>query len=144
MAVTMKSTAGHREEAIQACLDGIMQIVGKGEAEVVLYAEKGIRRFPRGSAPIEEQEGRDEIDRWLEEHRTALLVNNLTHDVRFTHEFGRSRRIVSVVAVPLAWAGALRGTLRLTSVVPQAFLHDDLRFASDAAGMLVPLIFRSG
>ncbi|MEK7768008.1 MAG: GAF domain-containing protein, partial [bacterium] len=87
------------------------------------------------------QGGRDEIDHWLAEHRTALLVNNLTHDVRFTHEFGRVRKSVSMVAVPLFREGTLNGSLRLSSAVPQAFSHDDLRFTSEAASLLLPVLF---
>ena len=83
----------------------------------------------------------DKIDRWLDEHRTALLVNNLTHDIRFTPGFGKTRQIMSLVAVPLVWEGALKGTLRLTSVQPQAFSHEDLRLVSEASSLLVPCLF---
>jgi hypothetical protein len=131
-------------EAVQLCLNELIQVVGKGEAEVILYTPRGVTRHPKGGAPMEIDNGRDEIDRWLEEHRTALLVNNLTHDVRFTQGFGKTRQIVSLVAVPLTADGELRGTLRLTSVVPQAFTHEDLRFASEAASLLLPLVFRPG
>lgn len=131
-------------EAVQLCLNELVQVVGKGEAEVILYTAHGVARHPKGGAPLEIDNGRDEIDRWLEEHRTALLVNNLTHDVRFTSGFSKTRQIVSLVAVPLSWEAELKGTLRLTSVVPQAFSHEDLRFASEAAALLTPLVFRTG
>jgi hypothetical protein len=140
----MRSEASAPEGYTQICLAEVVQGVGKGEAEVVLYGDgAAVVRHPRGGTPVAVDEGRDEIDRWLEEHRTALLVNNLTHDVRFTPGFGRSRQIVSVVAVPLVFEGHLRGTLRLSSTTPQAFTHEDLRFASEAAGILLPLIFQS-
>lgn len=141
MSARIGAAAG-REPAIQVCLEEVLRVVGKGEAEVVLFQEAGQRRHARGAPPLDTPDGRDEIDRWLDEHRTALLVNNLTHDVRFTHEFGRSRQIVSVVAVPLVWDGRMGGTLRLTSVTPQAFSHDDLRFASEAAAQLLPRLTR--
>ena len=128
-------------DAIQVCLDEMLQIMGKGEAEVVLYSGEGVTRHPKGAPPIEMADGKDEVDRWLADHRTALLVNNLPHDVRFTQEFGRRRQIVSVLAVPLVWKDEIRGTLRFTSVVPQAFTHDELRFASEAANLLVPVLF---
>jgi hypothetical protein len=128
-------------EAIQVCLEEMIQVMGKGEAEVVLYAGEGVTRHPRGLPPIETPGGKDEVDRWLADHKTALLVTNLPHDVRFTQEFGRSRQIVSVLAVPLVWKDEVRGTLRFTSVVPQAFTHDELRFASEAAKLLIPVLF---
>lgn len=128
-------------DAIQVCLEEMILVMGKGEAEVVLYSGAGVTRHPRGSAPIESADGKDEVDRWLADHRTALLVSNLPHDVRFTQEFGRSRQIVSVLAVPLVWHDELHGTLRFTSVVPQAFTHDELRFASEAADLLNPVLF---
>jgi len=140
----MRAEAGDAAGYMQICLGEVVQGVGKGEAEVVLYQDDAsVVRYPRGGAPAVVNDGRDEIDRWLEEHRTALLVNNLTHDVRFTPGFGRSRQIVSVVAVPLVSEGKLKGTLRLSSTTPQAFTHEDLRFASEAAGILVPLVFRA-
>jgi len=142
MAAKLSESRGGKEEAIQFCLGEMLQIAGKGEAEVALYSEQGVVRHPFSMQAMEVAGGRDEIDRWLDEHRTALLVNNLTHDVRFTHDFGRSRQIVSLVAVPLIWDNRLQGTLRLTSVVPQAFSHDDLRFASEAAVLLLPILSR--
>jgi putative methionine-R-sulfoxide reductase with GAF domain len=45
-----------------------------------------------------------------------------------------------LVAVPLVWDAGLKGTLRFTSVVPQAFSHEDLRYASEAAALLLPLL----
>ncbi len=144
MGSRLRSGGASLPEAVQLCLGELVQVVGKGEAEVILYTPRGVVRHPKGGSPMEIESGRDEIDRWLEEHRTALLVNNLTHDVRFTSGFGKTRQIVSLVAVPLSWEGELKGTLRLTSVVPQAFTHEDLRFASDAAALLVPLAFRTG
>jgi hypothetical protein len=143
MAAKLAAAREGKAAAIQLCLGELAQIVGKGEAEVVIYADKGVVRHPLSMPVIPVEAGRDEIDRWLDEHRTALLVNNLTHDVRFTHEFGRSRQIVSLVAVPLIWDNRLQGTLRLTSVVPQAFSHDDLRFASEAASLLLPILSKS-
>lgn len=142
MAARLRGGDASIPEAVQLCLNELTQVVGKGEAEVMLYTERGVTRHPKGGAPMDIDNGRDEIDRWLEEHRTALLVNNLTHDVRFTQGFSKTRQIVSLVAVPLSWDGVLQGTLRLTSVVPQAFSHEDLRFASEAAGLLTPLVFR--
>jgi len=137
----LRAAAAGPTQAIQLCLGEVSRGVGKGDAEIVLYAENGTMRFPREGAPVEVPDGRDEIDRWLEEHRTALLVNNLVHDVRFTQGFGRARQIVSLVAVPMSWEGKLKGTLRLASTTPQAFSHEDLRFASDAVGVLLPRLF---
>ena len=135
--------AGGKEinELIQMCLSDLMQIMGKGEVEITIYSKEVLFRHSRGSAPVESGSDKDEIDRWLEEHRTALLVNNLTHDIRFTPGFGKSRQIMSLVAVPLIWEGELKGTLRLTSVQPQAFSHDDLRLVSEASSLLVPSLF---
>ncbi len=132
-------------QSIQICLEQVASSIGKGEAEILLLApEGGAVRHARGGMPTELREGRDEIDRWVEEHRTALLVNNLTHDVRFTPAFGRSRQIASAVAVPMTWDGRLRGTLRLSSVTPQAFSHEDLRFVTEAVNLLSPALFRTG
>ena len=131
--------------SIQICLDQVAASIGKGEAEILLLSgEGGAVRHARGGAPVELREGRDEIDRWVEEHRTSLLVNNLTHDVRFTPAFGRARQIASAVAVPMTWEGRLRGTLRLSSVTPQAFSHEDLRFVTEAVNLLSPALFRTG
>jgi len=139
----MRAEASDAAGYIQICLAEVVRGVGKGEAEIVLYqGGTSVVRHPRGDAQMDVADGRDEIDRWLEEHRTALLVNNLTHDVRFTPGFGRSRQIVSVVAVPLVSEGKLMGTLRLSSTTPLAFTHEDLRFASEAVGILLPLVFR--
>jgi len=128
-------------ELIQMCLTDLVQVMGKGEVEVTIYTEKSLVRHSRGTAPVDMEDGRDEIDRWLDEHRTALLVNNLTHDIRFTPGFGKTRQIMSLVAVPMVWDGVLKGTLRLTSVQPQAFSHEDLRLVSEASGLLVPCLF---
>jgi hypothetical protein len=136
---------GEPGRAIQTCLEQVAASIGKGDAELLLLdGQGGATRHPRGAAPVPVVEGRDEIDRWVEEHRTALLVNNLTHDVRFTPAFGRARQIASAVAVPMMWDGRLRGTLRLSSTTPQAFSHDDLRFATEAANLLAPALFRTG
>lgn len=132
-------------ESIRICLEQVAASIGKGEAEILLVdGGGGAVRYGRTGAPVPLPEGRDEIDRWVEEHRTALLVNNLTHDVRFTPAFGRSRQIASAVAVPMTWDGRLRGTLRLSSVTPQAFSHEDLRFATEAVNLLSPALFRTG
>lgn len=136
---------GDPAESIRICLDQVAVSIGKGEAEILLLdAAGGAVRYQRAGSPVTIADGRDEIDRWVEEHRTALLVNNLTHDVRFTPAFGRSRQIASAVAVPMTWEGRLRGTLRLSSVTPQAFSHEDLRFASEAVSLLSPALFRTG
>jgi len=140
MGERLKSAAG-REPAIQMCLGEIVQVLGRGESEITLYTATGITRHARGAEPASLEGGRDEIDRWLEEHSTALLVNNLTHDVRFTPGFGKNRQIMSLVAVPLMWEGTLRGTLRITSIQPQAFSHEDLRLVNDAVTMLLPCLF---
>ena len=138
------AAGGGRPALIQACVAEVVRGVGKGDGEVQLHAAEGAleRHLPGAGAPLPGQ--RDEIDRWLEEHRTALLVNNLGHDVRFSSGFGRERRIVSLVAVPLVWDGKLMGTLRLASATPQAFTHDDLRFASEAAAVLQSRLFGTG
>jgi len=143
MASRLQLVGKSRDEVIQQCLTDLVQVMGKGEAEVTIYTEKGLIRHSRGAQPAESEGGKDEIDRWLEEHRTALLVNNLTHDIRFTPGFGKTRQIMSLVAVPLVSGDALRGTLRLTSVQPQAFTHDDLRLVNEAAGLLLPCLFRN-
>ncbi len=137
----LRSATSGPTQAIQVSLEEIVKGIGKGEAELILYADAGVVRFQKEGPSVEVPEGRDEIDRWLDEHRTALLVNNLVHDVRFTQGFGRARQIMSLVAVPLSWEGKLRGTLRLASITPQAFTHEDLRFASEAAGVLLPRLF---
>ena len=141
MAGRLRSGGKSMDELVQMCQTDLVQVMGKGEVEVTIYTEKGLVRHNRGTAPVETTDGLDEIDRWLEEHRTALLVNNLTHDVRFTPGFGKTRQIMSLVAVPLVWEGALKGTLRLTSVQPQAFSHEDLRLVSEASSLLVPCLF---
>jgi hypothetical protein len=133
--------AGGMEQSVQMCLGEIVKVLERGEAEITVYTATGITRYARGAPPAAIEGGRDEIDRWLDEHRTSLLVNNLTHDVRFTPGFGKTRQIMSLVAVPLIWEGELKGTLRLTSIQPQAFTHEDLRLVSDAAGMLLPCLF---
>ncbi len=140
MTARLESTRENVAESIQVCLEVVAQGIGKGEAEIAMYTHDGAIRHPRGGPAFEAEEGRDEIDQWMGEHRTALLVNNLPHDVRFTQEFGKKRQIMSVVAVPLIKDGRLRGMLRMTSVVPQAFSHDDLRFASEAATLLAPIL----
>ncbi len=137
MAGKVRSAGSDGKKAIQVSLSEIVNVLGRGEAEVTLYRGSGIIRHSPEREPVEIADGRDEIDNWLNEHRTALLVNNLTHDVRFTPGFGKATRIMSLVAVPLMWGGELRGTLRLTSVVPQAFTHEDLRMVNDAASFLV-------
>jgi len=142
LAQALRSAPGDEEQIIQAFLEDLAKAIGKGEVEITLYHDAGMMRYPRGAAAMRVDDGRDEVDRWLDEHRTALLVNNLTRDVRFTPSFGRAREIMSVVAVPLFYEGSLKGTLRLSSVVPQAFVHDDLRFASEAANLLLPHIFK--
>lgn len=141
LGVRLRAAGAGATQAIQVCLEEVARGVGKGEVELILYAETGVVRYPREGSPVNVADGRDEIDRWLDEHRTALLVNNLVHDVRFTQGFGRARQIMSLVAVPLAWEGKLKGTLRLASVTPQAFAHEDLRFASEAAAVLLPRLF---
>lgn len=132
---------GQTAEAVQYALDQVTQALGKGEPEVILHTDRGIARHARGAAPVESPGGRDEIDHWMAEHRTALLVSNLANDVRFTNEFGRVRKIQSMVAVPLYREGTMAGSLRLTSAAAQAFSHDDLRFVSEAAELLRPVLF---
>lgn len=144
MAARLKEEPGGAAGAIQACLTEIVVTLEKGEGEVALREGAVTVRHSRGGEPVELGGGVDEIDRWLEAHQTALLVNNLTHDMRFTTEFSRSRAVVSVMAVPLVWGDDLKGTLRVTSVVPQAFSHDDLRYVSAAAEILVPVLFGEG
>lgn len=141
MAGRLRAGGRSVNEIVQMCLNDLVQVMGKGEVEVTTYTDKGLVRHSRGTAPVEAEGGLDEIDRWLEEHRTALLVNNLTHDIRFTPGFGKTRQIMSLVAVPLVWEGVLKGTLRLTSVQPQAFSHEDLRLISEASSLLVPCLF---
>ena len=141
MAGRLQAGGKSLDELVQMCLGDLVQLMGKGEVEITIYSGPGLVRYSRGAAPVENGEGLDEIDKWLEEHRTALLVNNLTHDIRFTPGFGKTRQIMSLVAVPLVWEGGLKGTLRLTSVQPQAFSHEDLRLVSEASALLVPILF---
>lgn len=140
MAARLQSRKGDPDEVLQICLNAVAQGIGKGEAEFAMYKGDQVIRHPRGAAAFEAEEGKDEIDQWMAEHRTALLVNNLPHDVRFTQEFGKRRQVMSVIAVPLIKENRLIGTLRMTSVVPQVFSHDDLRFTSEAAGLLAPYL----
>lgn len=142
LAARVREHAGSQPEAIQHCLSELGRIVGKGEggAEVLLFTAQGTVRHVCGSTPAHELAGQDEIDRRLVAQGSALLVGNLPRDVRFTPEFVRTTRVISLVAVPLTSHGKLCGVLRVTSVKPQAFSHEDLRFASEAGAILIPLI----
>jgi diguanylate cyclase (GGDEF)-like protein len=81
---------------------------------------------------IKSKEG-DIFDVWVSRHTTPLLVEDSKKDFRFDLDKVKSeetRRISSLISVPLMSGNSFLGVLRLDSYQPSYYTLDDLRFLS--------------
>lgn len=131
------------EETIRTLCREVTDLFNRQGATVILYlwdASQGqlaIAHASRHHHPVQIKNKRgDAFDRWVMKALQPLLLEDVKNDFRFDTEKimdEESRRVASVLSVPLLVHEALIGILRLDSPSAQAFFHKDLRFLKTIA-----------
>src|SRR4029077_3999565 len=75
---------------------------------------------------------------WVYEHQETIVVGNLDNEVRFPDTIRCLRRagLQSVCAVPLSDAHRRLGSLVISSMRPEAYSEEDVRFGALAASQI--------